>query len=208
MYEKLTTQQRHLGPQHGDSLPIKVPHRRLHKFLDTAGRVFEVEVEGGKKHLVHLDSIQWDHMGNKLLHISFHKLRAGVKTTVSIPVHWAGESVGQREGGIIHHQLSEIEVEGLPKDIPEYIEVDVSELEINGTLHLSDISAPKGCEWVTEEDLTIVSCQPPRPEEEIEEAVSPADTPEVSEAEEGAEDEDDTSDENSSEDSEETKKAS
>ena len=206
MYEKLTTEKRPLsrdnaarklrrqgivpgviyGKEMESSLPIKVHRSILHKFLEKAGRVFEVKVGKGKTHLVHLDSLQWDHLGNQLMHIAFHKLQAGEKTTVSLPVHLEGESAGQKEGGILHQTISEIEIEGLPKDIPEYISVDISNMEVNGSIHLSDLTAPQGCTWVAEEDFTIVSCQPPKAEEEPTEEVGPADTPEVDETEEGA----------------------
>lgn len=205
MYEKLITENRSVeksasvkalrksgfvpGVIYGketESLPIKVPANKLHKFLEGSGRVFEVEVAGGGTHLVNLDNIQWDHLGNHALHVAFHKLKAGQKTRVTLPIHWIGESKGHRlEGGVIHQAYNEIEIEGLPKDIPDSIEVDITELGINEAIHLSDLTPPKNCKWMEDESIVLVSCQPPRAEK-IEEPVSPEETPTLAE-EEGAE---------------------
>ncbi len=201
MYEKLTTERRQLNRDHAtkflrkkgyvpgviygkglESLPIMVPGNKLHKFLESSGRVFEVQVGGDQTYLVNLDNIQWDHLGNQALHVAFHKLEAGKKTRVTLPIHYVGVSKGHKlEGGIIHQSYNEIEVEGLPKDMPDFIEVDISDLDINSSLHLSDIHPPQGCSWYgLEPEVVLVSCQPPKAEK-VEEATSPEDTPVVGE---------------------------
>lgn len=201
MYEKLTTESRQLNRDHStkilrkkgyvpgiiygkglESLPIMVPGSKLHKFLESSGRVFEVQVSKGQTFLVNLDNIQWDHMGNQALHVAFHKLEAGVKTRVTIPIHFVGESKGHKlEGGVIHQAYSEIEVEGLPKDMPEYIEIDISDLDVNSAIHLSEINPPQGCSWYgVDPEIVLISCQPPRAER-VEEEIAPEDTPVVGE---------------------------
>lgn len=160
-----------------ESLTIQVPMNKLNKFLHTAGRVFEVEVVGNKTYLVNLDDIQYDHLGNHPLHVALHKLEAGQKTRVTIPIHYLGDAKGHRlSGGVVHQAYHEIEVEGLPKDIPQYIEVDISELDLNSSIHLSDINCPAGIKFMEEGEIVLVSCHPARVEK-VEEPVSPADTP-------------------------------
>lgn len=169
-----------------DSLAIQVPATRLQKFLHKSGRVFEVEVSGADTHLVHLDNIQWDHLGNHALHVAFHKLKKGQKTRVKVPFHWSGEAKGHKlDGGIVNHVYNEIEIEGLPKDIPDYIEVELQDLALNESICLKNISLPPNCEWTDDEDLVVVTCQPPR-REEVVEAVTPEETPLVDDQQEAA----------------------
>lgn len=152
---------------------FKVPAMKLRKFLGHSGKVFEVEVSGYGKHLVNVQDIQWDHMGDSMVHVAFHKLQAGQKTKVTVPIHWVGEAAGHKAGGVVHHAYNEIELYGLPKDFPEYYEVNVEELEMNGNIHLGDLTPPRGCEFTTEDNPVIVSCHPPKKVEETTEAVEP-----------------------------------
>ncbi len=152
-----------------DSVNFKVPSISIAKFLHHSGKVFEVEVAGRGKHLVSLDNVQWDHMGDKMLHVSFHKISANEKTTVTLPVHFEGEAAGKKEGGIVQHVLHEVEVTGLPGDMPEFITVDISGLAIHDNFALKDIPCPKGLEWAHDVDSNVVSCHPPKVEVVVEE---------------------------------------
>lgn len=152
-----------------ESVSFKVPSISINKFLHHSGKVFEVEVAGNGKHLVSLDNVQWDHMGDKMLHVSFHKISANEKTTVTLPIHFEGEAAGKKEGGVVQHVLHEVDVTGLPKDMPEFISVNVSELEVHGNFALRDIPCPKGLEWAQAEETNVVSCHPPKVEAVVEE---------------------------------------
>ena len=65
---------------------------------------------------------------------------------VTVPLHFTNEatSVGAKKGGVVNHLMTEVEIEVLPKDLPEFIEVDVAKLDIDHTLHLSDLTVPAG----------------------------------------------------------------
>ncbi|ATH07358.1 hypothetical protein BIY24_05225 [Halobacteriovorax marinus] len=147
-----------------ESVNFKVPSIAIRKFLHHSGKVFEVEVAGRGKHLVSLDNVQWDHMGDRMLHVSFHKISANEKTTVTLPIHFEGEAAGKKEGGVVHHVLHEVEVTGLPGDIPEFISVDITALGMHGHFSLKDIPCPKGLEWAHDVEANVVSCHPPKVE--------------------------------------------
>jgi large subunit ribosomal protein L25 len=86
-----------------------------------------------------------------ILHLDFLRISKTTALTIRVPLHFINEDscIGvKKEGGIISHTMSELEVQCLPKDLPEYIEVDVSELALGSTLHISDITLPKGVESV------------------------------------------------------------
>ena len=111
---------------------------------------------------------------SQVLHLDFQRIREDEKITLSIPIHYLGMDVaiGVREqGGEVTVQLTEVEVSCLPRDLPEYIEVDISDLELNQRLHLTDLQIPPGVELpplVQEQNPSIVTINPPRREEEDE----------------------------------------
>jgi large subunit ribosomal protein L25 len=146
-----------LAPVH-----FKVPALTIEKFLVHSGKVFEVEVESCGKHLVNVQELQWDHLGNELVHVAFHKLQAGHKTKITVPIQWVGDAKGHKEGGVVHHAYNEVEFEGLPKDMPEYYEIDVSTLEMNGSFHFSNLTPPTGCVFTNTADHVLVSVHLPK----------------------------------------------
>lgn len=146
-----------------DSVTFQVPLKDFTKFMHNShSKVFEVEVAGYGKHLVSLENIQWDHMGSKYLHIELHKLSQHEKTVVTLPVRMVGTAPGVKAGGIVNLHIHEMDVKGLPKDFVECIEVDVSSLDINHSIHLSDLTPPKGLSWVEDGELVMVHCAAPR----------------------------------------------
>lgn len=110
----------------------------------------------------------------QVLHLDFQRIREDQKINLSVPIHYLGAeaAVGVREqGGEVSVQLAEVEVSCLPKDLPEYIEVDISELELNQRLHLTDVAIPEGVEipaLFQGLDPSIVTIIPRRREEEDE----------------------------------------
>ena len=110
----------------------------------------------------------------QVLHLDFLRIREDEKINLNVPLHFMGGdvAVGVREqGGEVSVQRTEVEVSCLPKDLPEYIEVDISELELNQRLHLTDIEIPEGVELpalVQGFDTSIVTIIPRRREEEDE----------------------------------------
>lgn len=110
----------------------------------------------------------------QVLHLDFLRIREDEKISLNVPLHYLGGdvAVGVREqGGEVSVQLTEVEVSCLPKDLPENIEVDISDLELNQRLHLTDIQIPEGVELpalVQDLDPSIVTIIPRRREEEDE----------------------------------------
>jgi large subunit ribosomal protein L25 len=99
----------------------------------------------------------------QILHIDFQRIVEDEKIRMQIPIHFLGEedAIGVKiGGGSVSRLMTELEVSCLPKDLPEFLEVDISELELDQMLHVSNISLPKGVEIseiVLEQDQAIVS---------------------------------------------------
>jgi large subunit ribosomal protein L25 len=108
----------------------------------------------------------------RIMHVDFQRIRADEKLHMHIPLHFKGgdEAPGVKDGGgVISHIMSDVEISCLPDNLPEYIEMDVSQMQLNDILHLSDIKLPNGVEIVAlahGDDRPVVSLHIPRVEEE------------------------------------------
>lgn len=126
----------------------------------------------------------------KILHMDFFRINLKEKLTMHIPLHFIGEeeAPGVEEGGLVSHLMTDVEVKCLPGDLPEFLEINLSKLKMDETLHLSDIKLPKGVEIVAlshDHDHPVVSIHKPRVAQE-EEAPAVEAAPEASEGEAGA----------------------
>jgi large subunit ribosomal protein L25 len=130
--------------------------------------------EGKNTQPVIVKDVQRHPIKPQILHIDFQRILEDEEITLNVPIHFLGEeqSKGVKlQGGEIQHLMTEIEVSCLPKDLPEFIELDVTGLELNEVLHLLDVTVPEGVtftELAHERNPAVVAINPPR-REEIEE---------------------------------------
>jgi len=122
--------------------------------------------------------IQRNPVKDTFLHVDFLKIAMDETIQAQVPVNVVGEAIGVKDGGVLQHGLWEIEVEALPKDLPENLEVDVANLQIGDSIRIADLTVPEGVEVLTDQEETIVSIVPPTElkEEELvaaEEAAEP-----------------------------------
>ncbi len=147
--------------------------------------ILTVNVDGKAQKAV-IKDIQRHPFKPKILHLDFLRISAKEKLQMAVPLHFMGEeeALGVKAGGIISHHMVTIEVACLPVDLPEYIEVDISHLDMDQALHLTEIKMPKGVELSVkpeddEHDHPVASIHAPRAvkaeEEEEAEAEAPAD---------------------------------
>ena len=126
--------------------------------------VIELNVDGAKQNVI-VKAMQRHPSKQFIMHADFVRVVAGQKLTAIVPVHFVGEEAPVKKGGEISHVLNEIEVTCLPKDLPEFIEVDLSKAEIGTIIHLSDLKAPKGVEFVAlahGDDKAVANVHAPR----------------------------------------------
>jgi len=124
----------------------------------------------GKAEQVVVKDLQRHPANNNIMHVDFLRVSAKTKLTMHVPLHFINEencSGVKMEGGIISHALSDIEVSCLPKNLPEYIEVDMGALNAGDNIHLSDLTLPKGVESVAlshggDHDLLVSAVNIPR----------------------------------------------
>ncbi|MGZ8431720.1 MAG: 50S ribosomal protein L25 [Candidatus Deferrimicrobiaceae bacterium] len=167
---------------------IEFDRRDLEKFLAVARRgtvIVRMNVQdepGGKESYAVLKDVQTNPRTDRVIHVDFYEVAFGKKFRIEVPIRIRGKAAGIEQGGILEQVTRSLEVECLPKDVPEFLEVDVTPLGIGDSLHLSDVKFPEGVQ-PEEKDMTttIVAVHAPRIEEIV--SVAPVEEEAVAAAE-------------------------
>ncbi len=158
-----------------DAVNLELNHKDL--FLQFRHEAFHASIldliVDGKKESVLLRDYQMHPVRNTIQHIDFQRVSATEKIHVKVPFHFINEDIApgvKLGGGIISHVLTEVEVSCLPKNLPEFIEVDLGNLEVGENIHLSEVKLPKDVELVQlvqGTDATIATVVIPKEDIEI-----------------------------------------
>jgi len=144
-----------------ETVAAVAPLRDLAAILRTeAGRntIFTIEIEGVGESEVMFHDRQIDPVKGRLIHADLTRLVKGQKIEVTVPLHLTGEPIGVKEKqGVLEQIIREIDVRCEPRDIPDSIDVDVSNLDVHDTLHVSDIKVSEGVEILMDADFVIAT---------------------------------------------------
>jgi large subunit ribosomal protein L25 len=170
-----------------EPLAISVDPKALLRILHSdsgANTLIALSVEGGSgDSRVLVKDYQLDPITHKLLHADFYKVAMDRLLTLTVPIVLKGEPRGVKlQGGMLDFVNRDVEIECLPADIPEHIEVDVTDLELHGAVRMRDLAERATWKAVSDLDLMIVHVVAPRAEEPapaVEAAPAPAAEPEV-----------------------------
>ena len=152
----------------------------------------------GKKEPVLLRDFQMHPVRNNIQHIDFQRINENEKISVKVPFHFINEETApgvKIEGGLVSHIMTEIDISCLPKDLPQYIEVDLGELAMGESIHLSEVTVPEGVELTSltdENDPAITSISKPKVVVEEEIVAEASEEGEEGEEGEGSESSDDS----------------
>ncbi len=127
------------------------------------------EAEKLTGNVVQVRELQTDPISHEYLHVDLMKVDMSKQITVEVPVHFTGTARGLKMGGIMDEPVRKIDVICFPTDIPEYIEIDTTHLNIGDSIHLKDVRLPRGCSVDTNVDVTVVSVILPKRVKEAEE---------------------------------------
>jgi large subunit ribosomal protein L25 len=179
-----------------DCVAFKVNQRVLRTALHDGSALIDLKLGSGKARPVIVKDQQRHPVRGEVMHIDLLQVRLDEKihSPVAVELENVDEAPGVKEGGVLEHVTRELNIEALPTDIPERITVDVSHMEIAGTMHLSEVTAPPGVTLLDDPDETIIATitaptevVEPEIEEETELVGEEAVTAEEAEAEAGAE---------------------
>ena len=154
-----------------DSTPLSLEENRIRKQIENeafAAHVLIVKV-GGEESQAVLKSVHRDPATERVIHMDFQRISATSEIRMHVPLHFVNEEdcPGKRAGGIVTRLLVEVEVGCLPKDLPEYIEVDMSVLDVGDSVHLSELRLPEGVHVMAlahnpDNDQPVVNVQHPQ----------------------------------------------
>src|SRR5205814_8157248 len=137
-----------------------------------------VEGQSESRRLALVQEVQHHPLSGKVLHVDFHEVAENEKVTVTLPVETSGEAVGVKTGGgVLEHVLFKIKARALPRDLPEVITVDVTNLEIGQSIHLGEIPPPPGVEVIGDKKIPVISVAAPITEAQEAAALEGATTP-------------------------------
>lgn len=180
----------------GEETPqsICIDHHHVNKALSNEAVYSHILTlsHQGKKQKVVLKDIQRHPYKPRVLHMDFMRISENKPIHMHVPLHFLGQDVapGVVAGGIVTHHMVELEIKCLPRDLPEFIEIDLANAQLNDVIHLSQVKIPKGVELLTvihsaEDDMPVVSIHLPKLFVEVEETpeVAPEQEPEQGKAE-------------------------
>ncbi len=126
--------------KHHDPLAIDLSERALKPLVFTSKtHLLSLNLEGQEELECIIKDVQFDPVTEKIVHVDLLGLKKGEKIQIEVPVQLIGTPIGIKEGGILQHTLHKIEIECLPVDIPEHVEINVSNLKLGQSIHAGDL---------------------------------------------------------------------
>ena len=153
------------------SIAFTVDQKMLREALKSTSQVYKISV-GGKDRDVIMKSIQYHPISENILHIDLYGVKMDTQVSLKVPILFVGQCEGVKAGGVLNQNLTELEVSCLPSNIPQNIEVDVSNLNIGDFIRLTEISVDSTITLVGDAELLIASVTlPTKVEEETTEEI-------------------------------------
>jgi large subunit ribosomal protein L25 len=151
----------------GEPIAICVEERELRRALTGAGglhSILDVQIDGtGKSHASILKDYQVDKVRGHVTHVDLQEVRLDqpIHATVTVQLHGGEDAPGVREGGVLSQPLRELNVEALPLEVPEHIDLDVSHMEIGGTLRVGDVPVPDSVKLLDDVETVVATVTAP-----------------------------------------------
>lgn len=142
---------------HSQPMAIAVEAREFNQnFASIQSNVlYDIDIEGEHRDVL-VKEVQKDIITDTIKHIDFFEIERGKTLRTTVPIQIEGSAAGVKEGGLLEEHLHSLEIECMPKDIPTFIPLDVSSLNIGDSLHVSDLKAPEGVKILSSLEVAIV----------------------------------------------------
>lgn len=148
-------------------LHINVADKAINPLVFTAKtHLISLELEGHEEYECIIKDVQFDPVTDRVIHFDLLGLTKGEKIKLEIPVQLVGSPIGVKEGGVIQHVMHKVEVECLPRNIPEHIVVDISNLKLNDSIHIGDLNI-ENIEFTDPKESLIVQVTHAKIKEEV-----------------------------------------
>ena len=147
-----------------ENIHISIDKSVLFRAIQSSQRIYQIE-QNKEKRYVMIKDIQYHPVTDEIIHVDLMRVRRSEKMTISVPIVLKGNPVGVREGGVLSQSLNQVEINCFPTDVPENIELDIEDLELNAAKNVGDLKINiKDVEIISDSNLNIVSVTPPASE--------------------------------------------
>ena len=154
-----------------ENVNISIEKSVLFHAMQSGQRIFEIDQDGESQYTM-IKQLQYHPVTDEVIHVDLMRVRRSEKITISLPLVLVGDSIGVKEGGVLSQSLNQIEISCFPTDVPEQIELNIEDLELNSAKSVADLEIDiEDLDIVTDPSLNIVSITPPTSEEEVVEDV-------------------------------------
>ena len=152
-----------------DSEMIELDHNALARHLKLESfhaSILDMNLNGGRERVL-LRNVQMHPWKTEVLHVDFQRVAADRKIHMKVPLHFvnAESCPGAKEGGVVNHVMNDLDIQCLPDDLPEFVEVDLAQLELGDSIHVAELTLPQGVELVPRlkiDNPVLVTVQVPR----------------------------------------------
>ena len=152
---------------------IEIDKSILFHAMQSGQRIFEIEQEG-KSQFTMIKQVQYHPVTDEVIHLDLMRVRRAEKMTITVPLVLIGDAKGVKEGGLLSQSINQLEINCFPTDVPEQIELNVEDLELNSSMNISDINLDNDdIEIITDKEVNVVNISQ-LVEEEVEEEVEEA----------------------------------
>ena len=152
-----------------DNLHITIDKSVLFHAIQSSQRIYQIELEKEKQYVM-IKDIQYHPVTDEIIHVDLMRVRRSEKMTISVPIVLKGNPIGVTKGGVLSQSLNQLEISCFPTDVPENIELNIKNLELNEAKSVGDLDINiKDVEIVSDPNLNIVSITPPASEIQEEE---------------------------------------
>ncbi|GIW93191.1 MAG: 50S ribosomal protein L25 [Pirellulaceae bacterium] len=146
---------------HGqENIPLAVSAKAIDQLVHHGTKL--VDLRGAVHEQALIREVQWNPLGNEILHVDFFRVSAGERVRTTVPIHLRGEAPGARHGGVIEHVLHELELECPVGSLPERLDVNIAALDVGQAIHVRELELPPGARALAAPDLVVVHCVLPR----------------------------------------------
>lgn len=152
--------------KHHEPMSVDVSERALHPLVFTSKtHLISLNLEGQEELECIIKDVQFDPVTEKIVHVDLIGLKRGEKIQIEVPVQLVGTPIGIKEGGVLQHTLHKLDVECLPVNIPEHIEVNITDLKLGSAIHIADLKF-ENLEILNSPDSIVASVVHPKVEKE------------------------------------------
>ena len=149
-----------------ENVNISIEKSVLFHAINSGQRIFEIDQDSEKQYTM-IKELQYHPVTDEIIHVDLMRVRRSEKMTISVPLVLVGESVGVKEGGVLSQSLNQVEISCYPTDVPEQIELNIEDLELNSARSIGDLNIDmEDIDILSDPSLNIVSVNPPAVEEE------------------------------------------